>query len=72
VLRNHPEWTWQRIVDAMEGKQSRTLRLDQPIPILIAYSTVVVKRGGKVYFFPDIYHQDARLKQALRGARPSL
>lgn len=72
VLRNHPEWTQQRIVDAMGSGRSRTLRLDETIPVLIAYSTVVVKDGGKVHFFPDIYHQDARLKQALRSTRPGL
>ncbi len=71
VLHNHPEWTQQRIVDAMESGQSRTLRLDHPVPVLIAYSTVVVRSDGKVYFFPDIYHQDARLKQALHGTQPS-
>ncbi len=70
VLRNKPEWTRERIEEAMGGGKSRTLRLDEPIPVLIAYSTAVVKDGGKVYFFPDIYQQDARLEQALRSARP--
>ncbi|MER1940323.1 MULTISPECIES: L,D-transpeptidase family protein [unclassified Castellaniella] len=72
VLRQHPEWTRQRIVDAMGSGQSRTLRLDHPVPVLIAYSTVIVKGDGKVYFFPDIYHQDARLEQALGSARRGL
>lgn len=71
VLRNQPEWTRERIVEAMNGGTSRTLRLDQQIPVLIAYSTVVVKDGGKVHFLPDIYEQDARLKEALRQARPA-
>jgi len=71
VLRNKPEWTRERIEEAMGGGKSRTLRLDEPIPVLIAYSTAVVKDGGKVYFFPDIYQQDARLEQALRSARPT-
>jgi len=70
VLRNQPEWTSERIQKAMTQGQSRTLRLDEPIPVLITYSTVVVKDGGKVYFFPDIYQQDARLEQALHKARP--
>ncbi len=70
VLRNRPEWTTARIEEAMSAGKSRTLRLDEPIPVLIAYSTVVVKDDGKVYFFPDIYQQDTRLAQALRDARP--
>lgn len=72
VLRDHPEWTAQRIADAMGSRQSRTVRLDQTIPVLIAYSTVVVKGGGKVYFFPDIYQQDEHLEQALRSPRRDL
>lgn len=68
VLKNRPDWTTERIEEAMQRGTSRTLRLDEPIPVLIAYSTVVVK-DGKVLFFPDIYQQDARLQQALRSAR---
>ncbi|MCK9514167.1 MAG: L,D-transpeptidase family protein [Pigmentiphaga sp.] len=70
VLKNRPDWTAERITAAMEGGRSRTLRLDEPVPVLIAYSTAVVKDDGKVYFFPDIYQQDARLEQALRSVRP--
>lgn len=71
VLQNQAGWDTARIEQAMSRGTSRTLRLDEPIPVLITYSTVVVKDGGKVYFFPDIYQQDARLNQALRSARPS-
>lgn len=70
VLRNQPEWTTERIREAMGGGISRTLRLQEVIPVLITYSTVVVKNGGKVYFFPDIYKQDALLEQALQSRRP--
>lgn len=70
VLKHQPEWTTGRIEQAMRGGTSRTVRLHEPVPVLIAYGTVVVKRGGKVYFFPDIYQQDARLEQALQAARP--
>lgn len=71
VLQNQPEWTTERIVAAMSAGRSSTLRLKQPIPVLIAYSTVVVKEDGKVYFLPDIYQQDVRLAQALRDTRPA-
>lgn len=69
VLKHSPEWTTERIEAAMQGGRSRTLRLQESIPVLITYSTVVAK-GGKVYFFPDIYQQDAQLEQALIKARP--
>ena len=35
------------------------------LPVAIAYRTAVA-RGGKVYFFPDIYGHDAELSEALR------
>lgn len=71
VLKNQPDWTQSRIAAAMGSGKSTTLRLNEPIPVLIAYSTVVVKNQGTVYFYPDIYHQDGRLEQALNAARQS-
>lgn len=65
VLRNEPSWTEDRIRAAMSAGKSRTIRLPQPIPVVIAYSTAVVKHGS-VYFFPDIYGHDKLLDAALR------
>ncbi|NYT63597.1 L,D-transpeptidase family protein [Alcaligenaceae bacterium] len=67
VLQGSPQWTEARIDEAMKVGKSRTIKLEQPIPVLLAYSTVIIKNGGKVYFFPDIYQQDARLEQALHN-----
>lgn len=66
VLDNRPDWPRSRIVEAMEGGKSRTLKLNEPLPVLIAYSTAMVK-NDKVHFFPDIYQQDARLEIALKS-----
>ncbi|HLU00219.1 MAG TPA: L,D-transpeptidase family protein [Burkholderiaceae bacterium] len=71
ALKLQPEWTPKRIEDAMSAGRSRTVALREPIPVLLAYSTVVIKNSGKVYFFPDIYQQDGKLEQALRTLRPS-
>lgn len=65
VLQEEPDWTEDRIREAMEKGESRTLRLKQPLRVLIAYSTVVVK-SGRVFFYPDLYGHDAMLDQALR------
>lgn len=65
VLYDEPQWTESRIRSAMASGVSKTIRLDKPVPVLIAYNTVVVK-GGKVYFFPDLYGHDAWLDKALR------
>ncbi|MDF2463594.1 MAG: L,D-transpeptidase YcbB [Ramlibacter sp.] len=65
VLQGEPEWTEQRIRDAMDKGESNVLRLSRPLPVLIAYSTVIVK-GGRVFFYPDLYGHDRLLDQALR------
>lgn len=65
VLQNAPAWSEERIRAAMTRGQSATLRLAEPLPVLIAYSTTVVKQG-KVHFLSDIYGHDRLLEQALR------
>ena len=65
VLADDPEWTEERIVQAMTKGRSATLRLREPFPVIIAYSTAVV-RDGRVYFFPDIYGQDKVLDDTTR------
>ena len=65
VLKGMPEWTEDRIRQAMGRGESATLRLADPVPVLIAYGTVIVKAGW-IYFFDDIYGHDRRLDAALR------
>ncbi|AMP00135.1 L,D-transpeptidase catalytic domain protein [Collimonas arenae] len=66
VLQDQPEWTEQRIRSAMDRGKSATLRLKEPLPVVIAYATVIVKKDHKVYFFNDIYGNDKILDAALR------
>jgi L,D-transpeptidase YcbB len=65
VLHDEPGWTEVRIREAMESGASNTLALKQPLPVLIAYSTVIAK-GGRVFFYPDLYGHDRLLDEALR------
>jgi hypothetical protein len=48
---------------------SNTLRLREPLRVVIAYNTVGVAPDGRVMFHPDIYGHDAALDAALRRAR---
>ncbi|WP_255650429.1 L,D-transpeptidase family protein [Ideonella benzenivorans] len=68
VLQDMPDWTEERIVQAMTKGESSTLKLTHPIPVLIAYGTALVKHG-RPYFFPDLYGQDKALDAALRNRR---
>lgn len=66
VLRDMPEWTEARIEEAMTKGESATLRLKEPLPVLIAYATALADVKGKVYFFADIYQLDPPLEKALQ------
>lgn len=71
VLQGQSDWTEQRIRHAMEWGESSTLRLSQPIPVLIAYGTALVK-DGRLHFFDDIYGHDRVLEAALQRRTASL
>jgi len=64
VLEYDADWPEARILEAMEAGQSKTIRLKDPIPVLIGYSTVLA-RNGEVFFYPDLYGHDATLIKAL-------
>lgn len=65
VLKNEPQWTQSRIEAAMTAGKSQTIRLAAPIPVVLAYSTVVVL-DGTVYFYDDLYGHDKTLAKALK------
>ena len=72
VLKHQPEWPESRIEEAMKRGRSATLRLDEPLPVVIAYITALVKEDGLVYFFGDIYGHDRALNIALQRDRAPL
>ncbi|MDZ5456781.1 L,D-transpeptidase family protein [Azohydromonas lata] len=66
VLEGQPGWDAARIREAMARGESSTLRLQRPLPVLIAYGTALVK-GGQAYFFEDLYGHDRVLDAALHN-----
>lgn len=71
VLQDDPDWNHARIEEAMAAGVSRTIRLREPLPVLIAYSTVVVKHG-LVFFYDDLYGHDRLLDAALSARSAAL
>lgn len=70
VLRDQPEWTGETLRAAMEGSETVTVRLAEPVPVLIQYGTAAVREDGEVRFFEDIYGRDAAEAEAFeRRAR---
>ncbi|HXJ87313.1 MAG TPA: L,D-transpeptidase family protein [Candidatus Binatia bacterium] len=70
VLRDNPGWNPDRIRAAMNGSTTQQVRLAHPIPVLIAYGTVIVLEDGLVHFYDDIYGHDAALEKALAKGYP--
>ena len=66
VLRKQPEWTAERIRDALNGDaEDRVVTLPTPIPVYLVYVTAVAPGDGTVHYFDDIYGHDALLQAAL-------
>lgn len=72
VLRNDPEWPEERILEAMAKGESSTLRLREPVRVLIAYGTVITRGDGRLFFFADLYGHDRLLDDALRRRSEAL
>jgi murein L,D-transpeptidase YcbB/YkuD len=41
----------------------------KPIPVLLYYTTAVVRADGSVWFYPDLYGHDRELAAALEADR---
>jgi L,D-transpeptidase YcbB len=63
------DWTAARIQAAMNGDTTFTVKLAQPVRVLILYATAVATEDGAVHFFDDIYGHDRQL-EALLGLKP--
>jgi murein L,D-transpeptidase YcbB/YkuD len=67
ALADQPEWTRDRILEAMNGPTSQRIELSRPIRVVLFYLTAVVTpEDGEIHFAEDIYGHDARLDQMLR------
>ncbi len=60
VLRDQPQWTRERIEEAMHGEQERTVKLRSAIPVYLGYWTARVSADGILQFRRDVYDIDRR------------
>jgi murein L,D-transpeptidase YcbB/YkuD len=72
LLSDQPEWTSERIGEAMDGGQERTVKLKDVIPVYIGYWTTGVSSDGLVQFRKDVYGIDGRLTTRLAERRQQL
>jgi len=61
VLRNNPEWTPEKINEAMNSGDQKFVKVKKPIPVFISYYTAWVDENKTLNFREDIYNHDAEL-----------
>ncbi len=58
-------WTRARIEDLVESGETRTVTLEEALPVVILYRTAEVNDRGELQFYDDIYGRDAAVLAAL-------
>ena len=61
LLRDQPEWTPEKIREAMDSGEEKFVKVKNPIPVIITYYTTWVDETGKLNFREDIYGHDKKL-----------
>jgi len=65
VLRNQPEWTPEKISEAMNSGEEKYVKVKDPIPVVVTYYTAWVDENGRLNFREDIYGHDEKLAQKM-------
>ena len=65
VLSDQPEWTDERLEEAMHAGEERHVKLKTPTPVYLGYWTARVSADGVLQLRNDIYGIDARQQRLL-------
>jgi len=65
LLRHQPEWTPERINEAMNAGTEKYVKLKETVPVIITYYTAWVDDRGRLNFRDDIYHHDEKLARKM-------
>ncbi|MEO8109381.1 MAG: L,D-transpeptidase family protein [Ginsengibacter sp.] len=61
LLRDQPEWTPEKIKEAMNASKENWVTLKKPVPVFISYFTAWVDSDGLLNFRTDIYGHDKEI-----------
>jgi murein L,D-transpeptidase YcbB/YkuD len=67
LVLNDPQWNRQSMDAVIATKQTRTVNLKNPIPVLILYWTAQPQADGQVVFRNDVYGRDPATLAALNS-----
>jgi len=75
VLRDQPEWTSERIKEAMHAGEEKIVKLKAAIPVYLGYWTARVTPDRQMQFRQDVYgidaNQSAKLSERLKRMKTS-
>lgn len=66
LLSDMPDWTPERIRQAMNSGAERTVVLKSPVGVYIYYLTAWGTAAGKIHYRSDIYERDKEMQKALK------
>jgi len=67
LLDDQPEWSRAHIDEVLESGERTTVRLTEPLPVIILYWTSFVEFDGTIHFQDDLYDRDPPVLAALNG-----
>jgi murein L,D-transpeptidase YcbB/YkuD len=70
ALQGLPEWTSDRIAEALADTATLEVPLPKAIPVFVIYQTLVPRKSGGMIVYPDVYGFDRRLELLLRDGYP--
>jgi murein L,D-transpeptidase YcbB/YkuD len=66
VLKDQDGWNADSIKKALKSAKNQRVILKNTIPVLFLYNTAFFDEHNNLAFYPDIYHHDATLLEALK------
>ena len=60
-----PGWDQDKIKAVLDSKETKTVLLPKPLPVLLMYWTAIVSQDGEVIFYNDVYERDQNIADAL-------
>ncbi len=67
VLLGSEEWSQERFKEVLDSRETKTVFLPEPLPVLLLYWTAHVDPDGIVYFYDDVYQRDKAVAEALES-----
>lgn len=71
LLSTEPGWSPQRVDEVLAGSETTEIKLQRPVPVMLAYMTAFAVNGG-LAFRQDVYGWDAEVLRRLDARRSSV